>query len=65
MSMEIEKRKISYPVIVGTQAKEIAKRYVQRGYPNLLFVAPNGTILEHHIGMSRSFLAKAEKIISH
>ena len=64
MKMEIEKKKITYPIIVGKQAMEIAKRYVQHGYPNLLLVAPDGTILDHHIGMSKSFLGKAEKIIS-
>ena len=64
MKMEIENRKINYPVIIGKQAEEIAHRYVQEGYPNLLLVSPDGIILEHHIGMSKSFLTKAEKIIS-
>jgi AhpC/TSA family len=64
MKMEILKRKIDYPVIIGEQAKEIAKRYVQSGYPNLLLVSPDGTILRHHHGMSKSFLTNAEKIIS-
>src|SRR5688572_4935719 len=35
MKMEMESRKINYPVIIGKQAKEIAHRYVQEGYPNL------------------------------
>ncbi len=64
MKMEIEKRKINYPIIVGKQAQEIARRYVQGGYPNLLLIAPNGTIIDHHVGMSKNFLANAEKIIS-
>ena len=64
MKMEIKNRNINYPIIIGNQAKEIARRYVQEGYPNLLLVSPDGTILEHHIGMSKSFLTKAEKIIS-
>ena len=64
MKIEMEKRKINYPIIIGNQAKEIALRYVQEGYPNLLLVSPDGTIMEHHIGMSKSFLTKAEKIIS-
>ena len=64
MKKEIENRKINYPIIVGKQAKDIARRYVQSGYPNLLLVAPDGTILDHHIGMSKRFLAEAEKIIS-
>lgn len=64
MKMEIENRKINYPIIIGKQAKEIAHRYVQEGYPNLLLVSPDGTILEHHIGMSKNFLTKAEKIMS-
>jgi hypothetical protein len=38
--------------------------YMHDGYPNLSLVAPDGTIADHQIGMSRSFLAKAEKIIS-
>jgi hypothetical protein len=64
MKIEIENRKINYPVIIGTQAKEIAHRYVQEGYPNLLLVSPDGIILQHRIGMSKSFLSNAEKIIS-
>jgi thioredoxin-related protein len=64
MKTAIEKRKINYPVIIGNQAKELAKKYVQRGYPNLLLVSPDGIILDHHIGMSKSFLTKAEKIIT-
>ena len=64
MKKEIENRKINYPIIVGKQAKDIARRYVQSGYPNLLLVAPDGTILDHHIGMSKRFLTEAEKIIS-
>jgi hypothetical protein len=64
MKMEIEKRKINYPIIIGKQAEAIIHQYIKEGYPNLLLVSPNGTILEHHIGMSKSFLTKAEKIIS-
>ena len=64
MKTEIENRKINYPIIIGKQAEEIAKRYIQSGYPNLMLVSPNGIILDHHIGMSKSFLTKAEKIIS-
>ena len=64
MKAEIENRKINYPIIIGTQAKELAKKYVQGGFPNLLLVSPDGIILDHHIGMSKSFLTKAEKIIS-
>jgi len=64
MKTEIENRKINYPIIMGAQAKELAKKYVQSGYPNLLLVSPDGIILDHHIGMSKSFLTKAEKIIS-
>jgi len=64
MKLEVQKRKIDYPVIIGTQAKEIAKRYVQQGYPNLMLVSPDGIILKHHFGMSKSFLNDAEKIIS-
>jgi hypothetical protein len=64
MNREIQNRKINYPIIIGPQAKEIARKYIMKGYPTLLLVAPDGIILNHHSGMSKSFLSKAEKIIS-
>ena len=64
MEMEIKNRGITYPIIMSEQAEMIARKYVKSGYPNLLLISPEGIILHHQIGMSKSFLTKAEKIIS-
>jgi hypothetical protein len=45
-------------------AKDMAKKYVHSGYPTLLLISPEGIILEHHNGMSKSFLTRVEKIMS-
>ena len=64
MKAEIEKRGINYPIVLGKQAKEIAKKYTGGHYPTLLIIDPNGVIQTVHTGMSKSFLTKAEKIMS-
>lgn len=63
MRAEVEKRGINYPIVLGETAKAMSKKYV-RGYPTLLLISPEGIIKIVHFGMSKSFLAKAEKIIS-
>jgi len=63
MKTEIEKRNILYPIVLGPKAKEMSRKYV-RGYPTLLLISPDGVIQIVHFGMSKSFLTKAEKIIS-
>jgi thiol-disulfide isomerase/thioredoxin len=64
MKAEVEKRNINYAIVLGKQAKEIAKKYTGGHYPTLLLIGPDGTIQITHTGMSKSFLTKAEKIIS-
>ena len=64
MKAEVEKRNINYAIVLGNQAKEIAKKYTGGHYPTLLLIGPDGTIKTTHTGMSKSFLTKAEKIIS-
>jgi hypothetical protein len=64
MEMEIKNRGITYPIIMSEQAEMIAKKYIKSGYPNLLLISPEGIILHHQVGMSKSFLTRAEKIIS-
>ena len=63
MKIEVQKRGIDYPILLGQHAEEISKKYV-RGYPTLLLISPDGIIQVVHFGMSKSFLTKAEKIIS-
>jgi len=63
MKIEAQKRGINYPIMLGQNAEEISKKYVQ-GYPTLLLISPDGIIRIVHNGMSKSFLTKAEKIIS-
>lgn len=63
MKIEVGKRNINYPIVLGEHAKEISKKYV-RGYPTLLLISPDGIIKIVHSGMSKSFLSKAQKIIS-
>lgn len=63
MKVEVEKRGINYPIVIGQFAGEMSKKYVQ-GYPTLLLVSPEGIIKIIQHGMSKNFLARAEKIIS-
>jgi len=64
MKLEVKKRNISYPIVLGKQANEIAKKYTGGHYPTLLLISPDGIIKVVHYGMSKSFLTNAEKIIS-
>ena len=64
MKAEIEKRNINYAIVLGKQAKEAAKKYTGGHYPTLMIIDPAGIIRAVHTGMSKSFLTKAEKIIS-
>lgn len=64
MKLYAQHHGINYPIILGPRAKEIAKKYVTGGYPTLLLLGPDGIIQNIHTGMSKSFLTKAEKIIS-
>jgi len=63
MKIEAQKRSVNYPIVLGQNSMEMAKKYV-RGYPTLLLISPDGIIKIVHYGMSKSFLTKAEKIIS-
>jgi cytochrome oxidase Cu insertion factor (SCO1/SenC/PrrC family) len=64
MKLFVKDRKISYPVIIGSQAMDIAQRYHISAYPTLFLISPDGTIRAIHEGMSKNFLEKAEKIVS-
>jgi hypothetical protein len=64
MKAEVEKRNINYDIVLGKQAKEAAKKYTGGYYPTLMIIDPTGIIQTVHTGMSKSFLTKAEKIIS-
>lgn len=59
-----KERGITYPVIVGKQARDIVTYYHITGFPTLFLLSAAGTIQIIHIGMSKSFLNKAEKIVS-
>jgi thiol-disulfide isomerase/thioredoxin len=59
-----KERGITYPIIAGKQAMDIVTYYHITGYPTLFLLSPGGTIQNVHTGMSKSFLNKAEKIIS-
>jgi len=63
MKIEAQKRGVNYPIVLGQNSMEMAKKYV-RGYPTLLLISPDGIIKIVHYGMSKNFLTKAEKIIS-
>jgi thiol-disulfide isomerase/thioredoxin len=60
----VKDKKINYPVIIGKQAKDIARYYTIYGYPTLFLLSPEGKIVNIHEGKSKSFLHKAEKIVA-
>jgi thiol-disulfide isomerase/thioredoxin len=64
MKLFVKDKKISYPIIIGQQAKNIVHYYQIHGYPTLFLLSPDGKIQTVHVGMSKSFLTKAEKIVS-
>lgn len=64
MKLFVKARRINYPIIIGQQARDIIKHYDVHSFPTLFLLSPDGTIQNIHEGMSKSFLTKAEKIVS-
>ncbi len=64
MQLFVKARGIDYPIIIGKQAKDIARYYHISAYPTLFLLSPDGNIQVIHEGMSKSFLTRAGKIVS-
>ena len=64
-SMErfVKDKGVIYPIIIGQQARDILDYYKPDGYPTLFLLNPGGKIEVVHVGMSKQFLTKAEKIV--
>lgn len=63
MNLFVKERNIDYPIVIESDAKKIKDYYFIQGYPTLFLISPEGIIENIHVGMSKSFLKIAQKII--